>query len=354
MKNGQIPDHWQLWLWIGIAALILAALARQSAIDTGGMSTFNANLVFGGIIALFGLLYLALHEFLTKKFGILIVSGLESFFRWLGLKEKQPLQEITEAEPISLPTEPIQQPVQHIEPIAPAEPIESDIVKIETPTPRKIIIDYEERKAQHKQKQEDRAYQKEENVIKYIGYTLAPLVELNVLNKIIDAVTAYIHTEGVPEFYDDEAIELPDILTTMDMMHFGWNIAKPFKKPNPHTAHFLKQVFAQKFKDVEVCTIERKLKYQGSQGTIKINENVARFEIPADGEDLDTEKETTTVKKTKTSKSTPKKETKSKKSSSRTNNLNPAMMAAYADMDIQPYNLGDNILEDDCYNDPMW
>ena len=62
------------------------------------------------------------------------------------------------------------------------------------------------RKAQHKQKQEDRAYQKEENVIKYIVYILAPLVELNVLNKIIDAVTAYIHAEGVPEFYDDEAI----------------------------------------------------------------------------------------------------------------------------------------------------
>ncbi len=240
MKNGQIPDHWQLWLWIGIAALILAALARQSAFDTGGMSTFNANLVFGGIIALFGLLYLALHEFLTKKFGTLIVSGLESFFRWLGLKEGQPLQEITEPEPIPLPTEPIQQLAQPIEPPAPAETIESGIVKIETPTPRKIVIDYEERKAQHKQKQEDRAYQKEENVIKYIGYTLAPLVELNVLNKIIDAVTAYIHAEGVPEFYDDEAIELPDTLTTMDMMHFGWNIAKPFKKPNPHTAHFLK------------------------------------------------------------------------------------------------------------------
>lgn len=354
MKNGQIPDHWQLWLWIGIAALILAALARQSAIDTGSMSTFNANLVFGGIIALFGLLYLALHEFLTKKFGTLIVSGLETFFRWLGLKEGQPLQEISEPEPIPLPTEPIQQLAQPIEPPVPAETIESGIVKIETPTPKKIVIDYEERKAQHKQKQEDRAYQKEENVIKYIGYTLAPLVELNVLNKIIDAVTAYIHADGVPEFYDDEAIELPDTLTTMDMMHFGWNIAKPFKKPNPHTAHFLKQVFAQKFKDVEVCTIERKLKYQGSQGTIKINENVARFEIPSDGEDLDTDAETTTVKKTKTSKSTPKKETKSKKSSNRANNLNPAMIAAYADMDIQPYNFGDNILEDDGYNDPMW
>ena len=30
------------------------------------------------------------------------------------------------------------------------------------------------------------------------------------------------------------------------------------------------------------------------------------------------------------------------------------MIAAYADMDIQPYNLGDNILEDDGYNNPMW
>ena len=50
MKNGHIPEHWQLKLWIGLAALALAAVARQSAIDTGGMSSFNANLIFIGII----------------------------------------------------------------------------------------------------------------------------------------------------------------------------------------------------------------------------------------------------------------------------------------------------------------
>lgn len=44
MKNGHLPDHWQIWLWIGIAALILAAVARQYAIDIRGMSGFNANL----------------------------------------------------------------------------------------------------------------------------------------------------------------------------------------------------------------------------------------------------------------------------------------------------------------------
>lgn len=30
------------------------------------------------------------------------------------------------------------------------------------------------------------------------------------------------------------------------------------------------------------------------------------------------------------------------------------MAAAFVDMDIPPYNLGDNILEDDGYSDPMW
>ena len=33
MKNGHLPDHWQIWLWIGIAALILAAVARQYVIN---------------------------------------------------------------------------------------------------------------------------------------------------------------------------------------------------------------------------------------------------------------------------------------------------------------------------------
>lgn len=28
MKNGHLPDHWQIWLWIGLAALILSAVAN--------------------------------------------------------------------------------------------------------------------------------------------------------------------------------------------------------------------------------------------------------------------------------------------------------------------------------------
>lgn len=359
MKNGQIPDHWQLWLWIGIAALILAALARQSAIDTGGMSTFNANLVFGGIIALFGLLYLALHEFLTKKFGTLIVSGLESFFRWLGLKEGQPLQETAEPEPIPLTTEPIQQLAQPIEPPSPTETIESGIVKIETPTPKKIVIDYEGRREAAKRKQEEKAYKKEENVILYIGYTLSPLMDSKVVEKIINAVTEFIHAEGVPSFSEKDEIDLPDELTTTDMMHFGWNVAKPFKKYNLHTAYFLKQVFAQKFKDVEVCTIERKLPCHANQGIIKLDKDVEHFEIPTEDEEVNESTDTTTSKKTASKKATKtkseskatEKKSKSTKSSKKSNS---AMAAAFADMGLEPYCPGDNVLDVDDYNGSMW
>lgn len=352
MKNGQLPDHWQLWLWIGLAAFILAALARQSAIDTGGMSGFNANLIFVGVLVVIGLLYLAFHEFLAKEFGTGIAKSLEKLFKWLGFKQKiqeQIIEPVAEIEPepatpevtATLPEPPIIQK----EMVTP--PVDTGIVKIETPTPKKIVIDYEGRREQAKKQQDDRAYEKEEHVILYVGYTLSPFVDKHIVEKIIDAVTSFIHTQGVPEFYDDEAIDLPDTLTTTDMMHFGWNIAKPFKKSNPHTAHFLKQVFALKFKDVEVCTIERKLKSNGTQGNIKINENVARFEIPAEDEKV--EENTKQEISSKVKKTTVKKATNTTKVNKRQKNMHPAMAAAFADMEIEPYCPGDNILDDDSY-----
>ncbi|WP_290396616.1 hypothetical protein, partial [uncultured Bacteroides sp.] len=94
MKNGHIPEQWQLKLWIGLAALALAAVARQSAIDTGGMSSFNANLIFIGIIVAFVLLYLGFSDFFIKTFE----SAFQSLFKWLGFQERQTI-ELAEAEP---------------------------------------------------------------------------------------------------------------------------------------------------------------------------------------------------------------------------------------------------------------
>jgi len=177
MKNGHIPEHWQLKLWIGLAALALAAVARQSAIDTGGMSSFNANLIFIGIIVAFVLLYLGFSDFFIKTFE----SAFQSLFKWLGFQERQTI-ELAEAEPSteSLPisedttVKPTAQIQQHAIEVPTTEQTvdtaQSGIVKIETPTPKKIVIDYEGRREQAKKRQEDRAYEKEANVILYVGF----------------------------------------------------------------------------------------------------------------------------------------------------------------------------------------
>lgn len=351
MKNGQIPDHWQLKLWIALVALLLAALARQSAIDTGGMSSFNANLIFIGIIVTFMLLYLAFHEFIENA----LEKQIGKTLKLLGFKEKEPAP-VVEPEVIGQQTEQDTTASSEI----PKEANNTDkletpptdtygqatteapagIVKIETPTPKKIVIDYEGRREQAKKRQEDRAYEKETNVILYVGYIMSPFVDKAVVEKIIDAVTEFIHTSGVPDFPKEAAIRLSDELTTTDMMHFGWNIAKPFKKYNLHTAHFLKQVFADTFRDVEVCTIERKLKYNGTQGKIKINESVDRFEIPEENDSVETSTKATTAK------STADKSKKSDKTAKKTKRKMSAMEAAMMDMGIDPYNPGDEIVEE--------
>lgn len=353
MKNGQIPDHWQLWLWIGIAALILAALARQSAIDTAGISAFNANLIFGGVIVIFGLLYLALHGVLTQKLGMVIAEGFETIFKCLGLKQKEP---IVEVEPIvettSLPIAEVKADVSVAEPtVEPISQPSAEIVKIETPVPDKIVIDYGSRRDEAKKRHEERQKRKETNVIQYVGYTMSEFVQPDIVEKIIDRVTDFINCNGAPEYTEADAIDLPDNLTTTDMMHFGWNIAKPFKKYNLHIAYFLKGVFPKTFKDAEVCSIERKVSCNPQQGRIKINKDVENFVVPSSVniDANESEENKTTDKKATKKKSELKKTEKKSKSTKSSKKSNSAKEAAFADMELEPYNLGDNILENDFY-----
>ena len=348
MKNGHLPDHWQIWLWIGLAALILSAVARQYAIDIRGMSGFNANLIFLGVFVVFALLYLAFQEFLSHTLGTALVKCFEKLFKWLGLKQHEP----DNIEPVSIPEEitetpPVPAPIQQPQPAITTETVpQNGIVKIETPTPKKIVIDYEGRREEAKKRQEDRAYEKEANVILYVGYTMSPFVDKDVVEKIINIVTEFIHTSSVPDFSEDMAIRLPAELTTSDMMHFGWNIAKPFNKYNLHTAHFLKQAFPYTFKDIEVCTIERKLTCNGTQGKIKIDKNVGRFKIPNENAEVETPTEDVTTKSVhEKQRPKPKNVSKSPKKPQRAMS---AMELAMADManELTPYNPGDSILEE--------
>lgn len=65
-------------------------------------------------------------------------------------------------------------------------------------------------------------------------------------------------------------------LSNLDLYHFGWNIWKHFNVSNQiEIASFLKSVFAESFKDVEIESIKRHLKDDELKGIIIIKENLS-------------------------------------------------------------------------------
>ena len=57
-------------------------------------------------------------------------------------------------------------------------------------------------------------------------------------------------------------------LKSIDIMHFGWNIGKTFGIKRVHTATFIKKVFANTLRDLEISTIERKMSHTESNARL--------------------------------------------------------------------------------------
>ena len=138
-----------------------------------------------------------------------------------------------------------------------------------------IVINYGTTREQKKRKQEERVIALESKVVKYIGEIMSPYTTGQQLSKLIELSCEFIHMKLAPDFQESDAITVSDELSTTDLMHYGWNIAKPFGKPCGHTALFLKQIFPVAFRNTEVYTIEKKLRHNPMQGRIKIDKTIA-------------------------------------------------------------------------------
>lgn len=126
-----------------------------------------------------------------------------------------------------------------------------------------------------KRKQDERIMALESKVVEYIGEIMSQYTTGQELSKLIDRSCEFIHMKLAPDFQESDAVTVSDELSTTDLMHYGWNIAKPFGKPCGHTALFLKQIFPVAFRNTEVYTIEKKLRHNPMQGRIKIDKTIA-------------------------------------------------------------------------------
>lgn len=207
----QLSENWQLWILMALVFLALAAGARKTALDLE-WSEFNANILFIVSFAAISIFYLIFHELFVK----LAIPLLDKLFKKLGFKPRMESGDAIDD---------------------------------------RIIIDYGTTRGEKIRKQEKRYMELESRVIKYIGDTMAHYMSEAALSKLIDRACEFFHMKLIPDFQQSDSVIVSDELSTMDLMHLGWNIAKPFRKPCAHTALFLKQIFPEVFRNTEVFTI---------------------------------------------------------------------------------------------------
>ncbi len=108
-------------------------------------------------------------------------------------------------------------------------------------------------------------------VIAYSQKTLAPYMRESELTQLCSEVTRFLTSDWTPE--ESKSVEIYQ-LKSIDLMHFGWNIAQPFSKPRKETALFLIKIFSKALDDVDVSTIQRKLTNTESKSLIPLQENI--------------------------------------------------------------------------------
>lgn len=249
----QLSENWQLWILMASIFLALSAGARKLALDYG-WSDFNANILFIVSFIALSIVYLVFHELSVK----LLQPLFDKLFKKLGFTPRMD----------------------------------------NVPKDERIIIDYAATREERIRKQEKRYMDLESRVIQYVGDAMSPYMTDSALSKLVELCCEFFHMKLAPDFQESDALKVSDELSTMDLMHFGWNIAKPFRKPCGHTALFLKQIFSDVFRNTEVFTIEKKLCLSPMQGRIKINRNVDKYGMTESI--VDTQTTVKTSKKIKT------------------------------------------------------
>ena len=285
MKNIS-KNNWALWLLMASVFMMMALAAREVAVEKG-FEALYVNVVFVSTFSILIALYAIIIDILTPI--------LDWAFKRMGFKAK---------------------------------------TKIESTKAKNndnLVINYATTRDKTLKKQEQRILAIEKKVITYVGDVMSPYLSKGDLSILIENVINFIHLNFAPNFDASASVKTSRVLTTADLMHFGWNIAKPFRKSGAHTALFLKQVFADAFRNTELQTIERKLRNNPMAGTIKINPDICGCK---GSEDVQKEGNRAT--------------SKNQKSKSQSVSAKESALADMADEDVlKPYEFGDNIVDDE-------
>ena len=114
-------------------------------------------------------------------------------------------------------------------------------------------------------------FAKLEKVISYTKQTMVAYMSEEDLNRLCAYITEYSTGDTLQKI---SPVKVDSQLKSIDIMHFGWNIGKAFGRKRIHTAIFIKKVFADALRDLEISTIERKMSHTESKCKIILNKKI--------------------------------------------------------------------------------
>jgi len=233
MKNNRL-EFIILYVLVASTALIIATLARISALSLGADS-FTAFIVFIVVLAIESAAYLSIQVVLQGLMLPWIASILLKvpYFR-NKIQSTPPIDEMT----------------NHITELTSLEDIRNEQLQ-------------------------NKAKEKEEKLnaaLNYTRKTFAPYVSDGQIEILCGNLRLYSDKLNLEKL---RPIKTSKDLTSVDISHFGWNIWNHFNVGKRiEIVHFLKRVFPDILKDVEVESIKSHLKDEELKGIIKIQKSL--------------------------------------------------------------------------------
>lgn len=228
-------DYIIIYCFLSASILCIAIAARLFVIKKLEMDEFSGLVAFSVTCLLLSGAYLSFQSILSE----LLLPIVERIFR----KEQQECPAST-VEFASIP-----------------EPIEV------------AIPNYADYKISAQQKIQQEQAETLERVIEYTGQQLVLYMKESQLNQLYEHIRMFQYAT------EDECKEIQDPVKVdsqikpIDVMHFGWNIGNQFKKSGIETATFIKNVFTETIDKVEISTLKRKLRVEGTC-RIKLTEDI--------------------------------------------------------------------------------
>ncbi len=233
MKNNRL-EYIILYVLVASASLIIATLARLSAVSLG-VDNFTAFIVFIVVLCIEVAIYLSIH---------VVLQGL--MLPWIArqlLKVPYFKNKIKSTPPI-------------------------DKIANQTTEPPSLA-DIRNEQLQNKAKERE---EKLNIALNYTRKTFAPYISDEQIEFLCVNLQLYADKLNLEKLH---SIKISKDLSSVDISHFGWNIWNHFSVGKRiEIAHFLKRVFPDILKDVEVESIKSHLKDDELKGIIKIQKSL--------------------------------------------------------------------------------